>query len=352
MAILHALQIGEGDEILIQAFTCNAVPNPIIWMGAKPVYADITDDLNIDPADIERKITPKTKAIIVQHTFGMPADMDRILEIAARRNLYVIEDCAHALGARYKGRLVGTLGDASFFSFGRDKVISSVYGGMAASNNPEIAKKIEEFWNQCEYPSRFWIFQQLVHPIIFAVALPLYNVLNIGKIVIRVAQKIKLLSLAVTGAEKHGAKPPYFPRRMPEALAALPLHQFKKLEYFNEHRRQLAKFYLEKCIPLQFRSIYGSPTTIDREPVFLRWSLFSDIRDEILLKGRKRGVYLGDWYTSVIAPHDTDLTKMQYAMGSCPKAEAAAQQIFNLPTHINISSKDAQKIVEFLNSIQ
>ena len=100
--ILQALGIERGDEVLLQAFTCNAVPNPILWVGATPIYVDIDEEtLNMDPADLEKKITPRAKAIIVQHTFGYPADMNRILEIAKKHNLIIIEDCAHALGARY-----------------------------------------------------------------------------------------------------------------------------------------------------------------------------------------------------------------------------------------------------------
>src|SRR3989344_7854503 len=139
LAILSALEgdpsfakASEGKEVLLQAFTCNAVPNPVIWAGLKPVYVDCReDDFNIDPVDLERKVTPRSKVVIVQHTFGLPADMDRIVEICKRRNLILVEACAHALGATYRGKKVGTFGKAAFFSFSRDKVISCVYGGMA-----------------------------------------------------------------------------------------------------------------------------------------------------------------------------------------------------------------------------
>ena len=120
--------IGEGDEVLVQAFTCVAVPNSVLWAQATPVYADIDATLNIDPIDVEKKITNRTKAIIVQHTFGIPADMDALVALAKKHNILLIEDCAHSLGATYKGKKVGTFGDAAFFSFGRDKVVSSVFG--------------------------------------------------------------------------------------------------------------------------------------------------------------------------------------------------------------------------------
>ena len=142
LAILNSLELKNDDEILLQAFTCNAVPNPIIWAGLKPVYVDCDEKtFNIDIEDLKRKITQKSKVVIVQHTFGLPAEMDEILEICQKNNLILIEDCAHSLGAEYKGKKVGTFGKAAFFSFSRDKVISSVYGGMVATNDDEFGEK-------------------------------------------------------------------------------------------------------------------------------------------------------------------------------------------------------------------
>src|SRR3990167_7916546 len=120
--LLQALNLQKDDEVLLQSFTCNAVPNPILWAGAKPVYVDMEKDgWNMDPLDLTRKITPRSRAIIVQHTFGIPADMEAIMRIAQNNKLFLIEDCAHALGAEHDGTKIGTLGDAAFFSFGRDR---------------------------------------------------------------------------------------------------------------------------------------------------------------------------------------------------------------------------------------
>src|SRR5581483_4013141 len=113
-----------------QAFTCVAVPNSVLWTGAKAIYADIDETGNLDPKDLEKKITKKTKAVIIQHTFGIAANMDAIQKVLKGKKIILIEDCAHALGASYKGKKLGTFGEFAFFSFGRDKVISSVFGGM------------------------------------------------------------------------------------------------------------------------------------------------------------------------------------------------------------------------------
>ena len=137
----------------MQAFTCNAVPNPVLWAGLKPVYVDCDEKtFNIDKEDLKKKITPRSRVLIVQHTFGLPADMDAISEICRKNNLILIEDCAHSLGAEYKNKKVGTFGKAAFFSFSRDKVISSVYGGMAVTEDHELTKKIKEYQLKIGYP--------------------------------------------------------------------------------------------------------------------------------------------------------------------------------------------------------
>lgn len=348
MAILEALDIKKNDEVLIQAFTCNAVPNPILWSGVKPVYIDIDDSLNIDPDDLEKKITPKSKAIIVQHTFGAPAQMDKILTLAECYNLKVIEDCAHALGAKYKNKWLGTFGEVAFFSFGRDKIISSVYGGMVATNNPNLADKIKEFQEKCDYPSRFWIFQQLLHPIIFSIALPTYYLFNFGKFLIWFCQKLRLLSRAVTKAEKQGENPDYFPQRMPDALAVLALNQLKKLERFNEHRRKIAEFY-EKT--LQTDNFGVVPRVVQRgSAIYWKYPIFVENPDKIRNIAKKKHILLDDgWQGSPIMPPDTNLEKMGYKMGDCPKAEKIAKRILNLPSHINISLKDAERIKDIVS---
>ena len=185
MAILEALEVEEGDEVLLQGFTCNSAVIPILERKAKPVFVDIDDTLNLDPEDLEKKITSRSKAIMIQHTFGWPAEIEEILEIARRHNLFLIEDCAHSLGAKYKGKFCGTFGDATFFSLGRDKIISSVFGGMAVTNNDNLAEKIERFRRRIDYPSGFWIFQQLLHPILVNyLVLPAYRFPNLGKLLL------------------------------------------------------------------------------------------------------------------------------------------------------------------------
>ena len=351
IAILDALNFEQGSEILVQAFTCNAVPNPVIWSGLKPVYVDCReDDFNMDADDLEKKIILRQssgqapKAVIVQHTFGIPGDLAKIQEICKEHDLILIEDCAHALGATYKGRKVGTWGDISFFSFSRDKVISSVYGGMVITSNEELAKKIKTVQERVGYPSFLWIKQQLLHPILLnAVILPTYGIF--GKYLLVFLQQAKILSKAVHWKEKRGMKPAYFPKCMPNALALLALRQLEKLGRFNEHRKKIAQQYYKALANTSFEL----PKSFEeRENIFLRFTVKHPKAHEIIRKAWAQNLLIGDWYTSPIAPADTKEDKVFYEKGSCPTAEKLAGVTLNLPTHINIKEKEVQKVIEFI----
>ncbi|DAA97802.1 TPA: transcriptional regulator [Candidatus Gastranaerophilales bacterium HUM_9] len=138
---LRALDIGHGDEVITTAFTFVATAEAIGIVGAKPVFVDIdADTFNIDPAKIEAAITPKTKAIIPVHLYGQPCDMDRIMDIAKRHNLHVIEDCCQAIGSTYKGQKVGTFGDFGCYSFYPTKNLGTMGDGGLLTTNSESLK--------------------------------------------------------------------------------------------------------------------------------------------------------------------------------------------------------------------
>ncbi|MDA1337190.1 MAG: aminotransferase class I/II-fold pyridoxal phosphate-dependent enzyme [bacterium] len=354
LALLKSLDLHKDDEVLIQAFTCNAVSNPVLWAGLTPVYVDCQEDYNMSAGDLERKITPRSRVVVVQHTFGLPADMDKIMEVCQRHNLVLLEDCAHALGATYKGKKVGTFGKAAFFSFSRDKVISSVYGGMATTNDEVLAGKLREFQREAGYPSYLWIKQQVLHPwLMNLLILPTYRVF--GRYLLVAAQWIHMLSKAVHKKEKRGQKPRYFPKALPNVLAILASRQFKKLERFNSHRRHIAALY-EKALPgLGENGFSPSPASFsvvrsERESVYLRFVLRHPRAHEIIRKAWRANILLGDWYTTVVAPHDTEIDKMGYEWGSCPKAEELSRITLNLPTHIRISEKEVNTIIVFLKN--
>ncbi len=355
-AILTAAGITKGDEVLLQAYTCVAVPDPVLWAGATPVYVDIDETLTMSVADCEKKITPKSKAIIVQHTFGIPANLDSILALATRHSLLIIEDCAHALGATYHGKPVGSFGDAAFFSFGRDKVISSVFGGMAATNNPQLAEKIRSLQQSYPLPGFFWIKQQLLHPILMWLGKATYGFG--GKIIIWLAKSLHLTSRAVYPIERVGGKPRFAGKRLSNALAILAIHQLKKLERFNTHRQKTAALYQELLSPLfvshqltsQLANLPAAAGRLTDKPIWLRYTIWTDHADRVKTECAKQGILSGDWYDTPIAPRGVSYERIGYKLGSCPVAEKIAARTINLPTDIHISENDAQKICNIITT--
>jgi len=155
---LTSIGIKEGDEVIVPDITFIATANAVKYTGATPVFADIEQDTwCIDPNDIRKKITPKTKAIIPVHLYGHPANMDPILEIANKYGLFVIEDCAEAHGAEYKGKKVGSIGHCGVFSFYGNKIITTGEGGMITTNDYNIYNKAKFLRDHAMNPNkRYW----------------------------------------------------------------------------------------------------------------------------------------------------------------------------------------------------
>ncbi len=155
---IRALGISEGDEVIVPSFAFIAVANVLRYERAVPVFVDIDPQtLNLDPARIEEAITPRTRAIIVVHTFGSPAALDEIQQIARRHKLFVIEDACEALGAQFDGRRVGSFGDAAVFGFYPNKQITSGEGGMLVTNDSNVAALVRKLRNQGRSDSGEWL---------------------------------------------------------------------------------------------------------------------------------------------------------------------------------------------------
>lgn len=345
-AILKELRLKQGDEVIIQAFTCVAVPNSILWAGGIPLYADIDPhSLNMSVEDFEKKITPRTRAVVVQHTFGLPAPIEKIMEIARSHNLFVIEDCAHALGVTCGGQLLGTFGDAAFFSFGRDKVISSVFGGLAITNNSEIGSRIKAFQVSLSPAGIFWTAKQIIHPALSAFLRSTHCKCagRIGRVFLKIALTLNIITKTVSGREKRGKKPQWILRKMPNALAAFAWHQLQKLDRINNHRRKVAGRY-----HVLFPQLCAQPH--DPEAIYLRFAIRREDARQLIEKAKRKDIFLGDWYRDAIAPSGVDYKAIQYNPALCPEAERAAEEIINLPTDIHIGEKQIERIVAFIQS--
>lgn len=345
--ILKATGIGSGDEVIIQAYTCNAVPNPIAWVGAKPIYADIDPNtLNVDPKEVEKKITPKTKAIILQHTFGRPGPIQELLELAKKHKILLIEDCAHALGAQFSGKKLGTFGDAAILSFGREKVISSLTGGVILVRNSTLIKPIlnnisaltpmpvnrtgKEFLN-------FITWRLLLRRIYFN---------DSGHKFIKGLNNYDFFNVVTAKKEMVGQRPQWYPSAMPNVLASIAIEEFGELEKYNEAREKIANYYREKIKNPNFQLLPK------HNGIYLRVVALHNEASRVLSAARTRKFWFGNWYNTPVYPMGVDEKALGYERGSCPNAERAAEKTINLPNYLGMNLEEAGKVVEFINNFK
>ncbi|MFC1790689.1 peptidoglycan bridge formation glycyltransferase FemA/FemB family protein [Patescibacteria group bacterium] len=347
LAILKALNIGLGDQVLCPSFSCVVVSNSVLEVGAKPVFVDISpQSFNLSLKDLEKKITPACKAIIVQHTFGFPAPMKELLKIAQKNHLIVIEDCAHGIGSRTQGKQIGEFGEAAFFSFGRDKAISSVFGGAVVTQNKSLDRKIRAYQQSLPYPKPSWVAQQLLHPLLFELVLPFYNLGGLGKVWLVIFQKLKVLSFPVTNSEKQGLFPDKMRRRLPNALAKLALSQLKRLPQFNLQRQKMIQLYQRELQSLPITQ----PVSIHegRTVPLLRFSILVDDPQSLYQFAKKNNILFNNWYYPAISPPGVDYFRIDYSPQLCPQAELASKRVVNLPVGPNMDEQKVSKVIAII----
>ena len=328
-AILEALGLRSGAEIIVPAFTCVVVPNAILYHGAKPVYVDIEPTtFNIDVEKIEAAITPRTKALYAQHTFGVPCDVSKIRQIAAEHRLAVIEDGALALGGVADEGRVGSLGDAAFFSSDHTKTIGTHLGGMAVTNDAVVAERLRSIQQRAPF-LRGSITRRMLLTFLVEYALFAAPVLWIGRSFYRVLVKTGVLFYF--SDELRTSKPTAYPYpcRLSSALAEMGLQQLKNWQANVRHRRTVAEW-------LEGRVKWNSTRGVDIDrAVLLRYSFL--VKDRSAFETRFADRFdLGIWFTSVVHCRNQGLELVGYEAGSCPVAEFVTHHIVNLPTHPRI----------------
>jgi len=345
-AILRGLKISEGDEVMMPGYTCVVVPNAVLYCGAQPTYVDIDPNTyNIDPALLEAKLTPRTKMLIVQHTYGIPAQMDVLMDWANRHGLPVIEDCCPAFGSRFKGQLCGAFGVASFFSGQWSKPFSTGLGGMAAVNEPDLACEVEQYcqknlirptWKEAEV---LWlqlvVHHLFVYPWSFAFAMWLYRRLARGGLMIGSSSKREVM----------GHRPTDYFKGISATQAAVGLYELGQIDKNIEHRKRLAKFY-QQTLTEGGWSVPQVPEEAD--PVYVRFPVRVSNKAYLLTEAAKGFVELGDWFESPLHGAEAPLETFAYRVGSCPQAERASRQVVNLSTHLRVTEDAACRTVRLV----
>lgn len=347
-AILRALGIGAGDEVIIQAFTCVAEPCPVLATGARPVYADIDTTFNLDPSSVEERLTPRTRAIVVQHTFGIPADMDRLLRIAQARGIYVIEDCCHTVASSYCGTMVGHFGDAAFSAYRWGKPLVLGIGGTAVIHAEEPRKILQQIHKSSSMPGpwptarmrlEYLLHQVLLRPSTFWLLRDGYRRLIKTGVVIPTFPKVELQG-ELSDLDK--LMPRFHQRWLAKRINSV-------FEEDVQFRRRRASQYAAALQEMGWRTCQ-----LDQryDPVYLRYPFLASHKDKILQEARKHRVEFGDWFVSAVHPHsDSESEELGYRQGMCPVAERTAKEILTLPIYEKVRDRDVERSIDLLHKL-
>lgn len=327
---LKALCIGEGDEVITSTFTYFASAECISAVGATPVFVDVEKDtFNIDPDKIEEKITERTKAIIPVHIFGQSADMDKINIIAKKHNLKVIEDACQAVGAKYKGKMIGTLSDVACFSFFPTKNLSCAGdGGMIVTSDDNVAT--------------------------IAIALRTHGSGETGQKAYNLLNNIT--EEVVTS--KSGDDTVYNPlkyynyligynSRLDAIQAAILRVKLPHLDKWNLRRREIAKIYDEELID---SNVITPRVREENDTVYHQYVLQSDNREEMLAKLKEKGIATGVYYPVPLHLQKV-YTDLGYKEGDMPVAEYLSHRTFAIPVYPELSEEQIQYIVDSIKNV-
>jgi perosamine synthetase len=301
--IVKALGIGPGDQVLVPSFTFAASVNAFLYEGAEPVFVELEPETcNLDVADLERRITPRTKAVVAVDVFGHPADWDGLERIAARYGLPVVDDCCEAIGAMYKGRRLGSFGAAGAFAFYPNKQMTTGEGGMIVTNDGRLAELCRSCANQGRGEMGAWLqHDRLGHNY-----------------------------------------------RLDEMSAALSLSQLARLEHFLARREQVARRYTERL-----ETVDGVRPPRVRPEVRMSWFVYVVALDEGLDRDRtiegmeREGVPARGYFAPV---HTQPYIRARFGDlgGTLPRTEAMARRTLALPFHNGLEEKEIERVVAVL----
>lgn len=308
-ACCFAIGIQPGDEVITTPITFAASANCVLYCGGSPVFADIDPDTyNISPEEIEKHITEKTKAIIPVHFTGQPCDMDRIHEIARQYNLFVIEDAAHATGAAYHGKKIGSLSDMTIFSFHPVKHMTTCEGGMVTTNNEDLYKKIKAFRAYC------------------------------------ITKDPELLEDKEDGPWHYEMQGLGYNYRISDVMCALGISQLKKVDLFVKKRREISARYNE-----EMKNFDHIVLPYQAEGCDSSWHLYA-----ILIKDGKRreayqrlkGAGIGvDVHYLPVYKHPY-YQKHGYREVKCPNAEFIYDQILSIPIFYRLTDEEQTYVIK------
>jgi perosamine synthetase len=307
---LVAAGIGPGDEVIVPTFTMFASAAAVCYTGAKPVFVDCErETLNIDVAQIEAKLTAKTRAIMPVHIYGLPCDMDPLLALAKRRGILVVEDAAEAIGSRYRGKPCGALGELACFSFFANKAITTGEGGMVVTSDDRLAEQLRYYKNLC-FP--------------------------------------------LTGPRRYLHAHIGFNYRMPNTVAALGLAQLERADDYVAMRRENARRYNERL-----RGERGIIVPVDRDYSHNSYWMYSILigddfglsRDDVMKGLEARGIDTRSFFV----PMHQQVSMAEYGCdvsGSYPNAEYVSPRGLYLPSSSGLTEAQIERVCRELIALR
>lgn len=348
-AILRAMGIGDGDEVILPGYTCVMDVNPVKYLGAKPVYADIDPvTYNATPETVEQAVTPAAKLIVAQHTYGYPCDMDGLNDVAENHNLPIIEDCCLALGSTYRGQRCGTFGMAAYWSFQWNKPFTTGVGGMVTTDDDDLAAEIRKLRDAEMQPvgskaatalaCQRLVYRTTIWPRTTAIAQSMFRWLT-----------KKGLVIGSSSTEEFEPKMPEgFFMGMSAGQARAGLKRLRKIDANLAHRREMRQKYDE----LLREAGWQVPDLPDcADPVLVRYPVRVADKEKAIAEAPGRGIELGTWFECPLHPIETPMDKYDYQVGMCPVAEQACREVVNLPTHLRAGRRTAERSVAFVQDI-
>lgn len=347
-AALKALGLGPGDEIVMPAYTCLVIPASATYLGVVPKYVDIEPTYcTLDPSLLPAALTSRTRAIMIQHTYGWPsAGLDGVLDFAKRKGLPVIEDCCHALGTRWQGRHVGTLGVAGFFSSQWSKPYTTGLGGTLLCNDAEFHARVLAIREAEACSTRPVTAAQLALQNIIHEAFVYPETMAIARRSYRWLSRRCIITGSTAKGEYSGERADYF-QRMCEVQAAAGLHELSRLDQALALRRRLTDWYMEKLAEAGWRV---PPLPEAADVTLLRFPIRVANKPEVLAEAERHLVEVGDWFVQPLHSHMARQEDFGYRTGMCPEADRAAREVINLPVHARVGAGHARRVLRFVQT--